>query len=115
LGLFSLEKKRLWGDLIAAFQYLKGAYRKDVDKLFRRACYDRTRGKGFKLKKARLTLDIRKKFFTVTVLKHWNSFPREVIDVLSLEILSQIGCVSEQPDLVEDIPAHCRWIGLDDL
>ncbi|PKU28103.1 hypothetical protein llap_21592 [Limosa lapponica baueri] len=58
LGLFSLEKRRLRGDLIAAFQYLKGAYR----------------------------LDIRKKFFTVRVVRHWNRFPREVVDAPSLEI-----------------------------
>jgi len=54
LGLFSLQKRRLWGDLIAAFQYLKEAYRKDGDRVFNRACCDRKRGKGFKLKKVDL-------------------------------------------------------------
>jgi len=50
LGLFSMEERRLWGDLIAAFQYLKGAYKKDEDRLFIRVCCNRTRGNGFRIK-----------------------------------------------------------------
>jgi len=49
LGLFSLKRRRLLQHLIAAFQYLQGAYRKDGDRLFRRVCSDRTRGSSFKL------------------------------------------------------------------
>jgi len=50
LGLLSLEKRRLWGDIIRSFQHLKRASEKDEDRHFSRACCNRTRGIVFKLR-----------------------------------------------------------------
>ena len=48
MGLFNSEERRLWGDPIAAFQYLERAYKQEQDRLFRQADSKRTRGNGFK-------------------------------------------------------------------
>jgi len=84
LELFSLEKSRLWGGLIAASQYLKGACEKAGEGLFTRAGSDKTKGNGFKLKEGRFWLDIRRKFFTMRVVRHWNRMPGEAVAATSL-------------------------------
>ncbi|KFV44679.1 hypothetical protein N341_07915, partial [Tyto alba] len=40
---------------------------------------------GFKLKEGKFKLDVRKKFFTVRVVGHWNRMPREAVAAPSLE------------------------------
>jgi len=99
-----------------AFQYLKGAYGKDGDNLFSKACCDRTRSNGFKLREGRFSLDIRKMVFyneggetLAQVAQRGSGGP------IPGNTQGQIGWGSEQPGLVEDVPAHCRGIGLDDL
>ena len=86
LRLFSLEKRRLCRDLIAAFYYLKGAYKDAGEGLFISDCSNRTRDNGFKLKQGKFRLDLRKKFFTVRVVRHWNRLAKEVINAPSLAV-----------------------------
>ena len=85
-GFIQPGRRRLWGDLIAAFQYLTGAHKQEGSELFERVDNSRTRGNGFKLREGRFSLDVRGKFFTVGVVRCWNRLPREVVDALSLEV-----------------------------
>jgi len=86
LGLFSLEKRRLQGDLIAACQCMKGPAREleAGGGLSARACSDRTRGNSFKLEDGRFRLDTRNKFFTPRVVRPCPRLPREAVAAPSL-------------------------------
>ncbi|KAK4821773.1 hypothetical protein QYF61_000834 [Mycteria americana] len=71
------EKRRLRGDLIALYSYLKGGCREQV------IGQEETASRC-----ARGGLD-RKNFFTERVIKHWNSLPMEVVESPSLELFKR--------------------------
>ena len=66
--LLSLERRKLQGD--GSLSLPSGELQKERDRLLTGICGDRTRENGFKLKDCRFKLDLRKKSFTVRVVRH---------------------------------------------
>ncbi|KAK4822276.1 hypothetical protein QYF61_012351 [Mycteria americana] len=89
LGLSSLEKRRLRGDLIVPYSFLRRGSGDGGADLFSLVSSDRTCGNGPKPCQGRFRLDIRKHFFTKRVVKHCSRIPGEVVDAPSLSVFKR--------------------------
>ena len=111
LGRFSLEKRRVRGDLRAAASAWRGR-QEGWRGAFTRGCSDGTRGNSLKLAEGRFRLHIRKKFFPRRVLRPWPRLPREAVAAPSLAgFKARLDGALSNPGLVEDVPAPGREVG----
>jgi len=90
-GLVQHGEEKVQGDLIAACQYLNGASKQEGSQLFQRVDNSRTRGNDSKWKERKFRLDVRGKFFTMRVVRCWNSYPERLWVPHPRGVQGQIG------------------------
>lgn len=89
LNLFSLERRRIRGDLIEAFKILNQFENVEPNDFFRRSMTTNLRGHSDKLFKSRSVKLCRRNFFSQKIVDNWNSLPQELIDSTSVDVFKR--------------------------
>ena len=84
LGLFSLERRRLRGDMIEVYKIMKGMDRVNSERLLPRLDTN-TRGHHLRVRGERYNLEVRRRFFTQRVVGVWNALPSRVVEAGMLD------------------------------
>ena len=85
LNMFSLQKRRLRGDLIEVFKILNKFDNVRYDKMFEIQNDTATRNNGMKLKGKRCNTNIGKNYFNIRVVEHWNKLPAIVVSAKTID------------------------------
>ena len=83
--LFTLEQRRMRGDLIEAYKIITGKEKIDSKRLFQLADTTYLRGNGLKMFKKPVRLELRKNYFSMRVIDNWNKLPDSVVMAESVE------------------------------
>ncbi|GCC19456.1 hypothetical protein chiPu_0000004 [Chiloscyllium punctatum] len=86
LGLYSLELRRLRGDLIEQYKIIHGLERVDARKLFPLGEETRTRGHSLRIRGSKFRTEMRRHFFSQRVVGLWNSLPQSAVDAGTLNV-----------------------------
>ena len=89
LNLHSLERRRIRGDLIEMFKWVKGFNKGNINKVLLVKEKVKTRTNGFKLDKFRYWKDVGKNWFTNRVVEEWNKLSKHVVSVRTVYTLEK--------------------------
>ncbi len=85
LKLQSLERRRVRGDFIEIYKWMKGYNKGDVNKVLIVSEQGRMRSNGFKLDKFRFHKGIGKNWFTNRVVDEWNRLSSHVVSANTID------------------------------
>jgi len=88
LGLFSLEFRRMRGDLIETYRILRGLDGVAMERMFPRVGKTRSRGHKLRLKGRSFKTEMRRNFSSQRMVNVWNSLPQKTVEARSFTVFN---------------------------